>query len=338
MIQTNTRHVHQAILNELLKRGSQAIVLLDTEAKIVFCSQSIMSITGYEPTELIGRSAFDFFHPPDLPAAKQHHQYVTDVNENSFAAVIQIRNKQEDMIWIDAVVNNLLHVPEINALFVVLKNSSNAGAEERKLVEAVAEAKEQERQFLASELHDNINQIITATKLLVDTARFNPGKEQLLRLSSENLQLVADEIRKLSYSMVTYDLQEFGLAFAVKSFLATISKASVVRFRIRSEESAMKMITAQQQLQVYRIIQEATNNIIRHAEASSAEITLRVRENLIYLVINDNGKGFSMNRFKPGMGLSSISNRIKVLQGHFHVRAPKGTGTTIEIHFPVISS
>ncbi|HEU4902009.1 MAG TPA: sensor histidine kinase [Flavisolibacter sp.] len=202
-------------------------------------------------------------------------------------------------------------------------------------MQAVTAAREQEREMLAAELHDNVNQIITASKLLVDAARHTPSPDELLRLASVSLQSATDEIRKLSYSMVGFDLQEQGLAFAVDALLATISRAGAITLRSTFDETAVAVLTADQQQHVYRLIQEGVNNIIRHAAATHAEITLTRQEELIYLVIADNGKGFSENSRKPGVGLASMTNRVKLLGGHFHVRAPEGQGTTIEIHFPV---
>lgn len=327
--------VYKAILKEVLNRFSQAVVLLNTEAEIIFCTPGVQTITGYTCTELIGKTAFDFFHPFDIPAAKEQHEFLTSLDENASAAVIQIRNSEGHMIWIDAVVHNLLHVPGINALFVLLKRSSDVGAEERKLAQAITKAKEQEREFLATELHDNVNQIVTATKLLIDAAHNHVDKDELLQLSSNNLQLVTDEIRKLSYSMVSYDLQSYGLPFAIDAFISVICKGSEVRFQTTLEEEALGLLTPEQQLQIYRILQESVNNILRHSAASLGEIALLRKDDLIYLTVTDNGKGFSMQRLKPGVGLSSITSRVKILGGHFHVRAPEGKGTTIEIHFPV---
>jgi PAS domain S-box-containing protein len=327
--------LHEALLNEILKRTGHAIVLLNTEAEILFCSQGITALTGFETQELLGKTVFHFFHPADLPAARQQHQFLTEMNANASVSLLQVRNKQGDMIWIDVVVKNLLHVPEINALFVLIRRSSEAETEERKLVQAATEAREAEKEYLAAELHDNINQVITATKLLVDAARNGIEQEELLRLSSANLEAVAEDIRRLSYSMVSYDLRDFGLAVAVRAFIATLNKGSGILFRTELDEKALKALQTDQQLHLYRIIQEGTNNIIRHAGATMAEITLTHKEGLLYLVISDNGRGFSVNRLKPGMGLSSITARVKLLQGHFHVRAPQGTGTTIEIHFPM---
>lgn len=326
---------YQALVEELLTHSAQAVVLLNAEAEIIFCSQTITVLTGYEPGALLGKTAFDFFQLAGLPAAWKQYLHFTKYKDNASVSLLQLRNRQGQLLWVDAVVRNLLEVEGINALLVLLKKSCDAGTEERKLVQAVTAAREQERELLAAELHDNVNQIITASKLLVDAARLTPFPDELLRLASVNLQSAADEIRKLSYSMVGFDLQEQGLAFAVDAFLATISRVGAVTFRASLDETAMTVLTADQQRHVYRLIQEGVNNIIRHAAATHAEITLTRQGELIYLVLADNGKGFSRTRQKPGVGLASMTNRVKLLRGHFHVRAPEGRGTTIEIHFPV---
>ncbi|MFL5787425.1 MAG: PAS domain S-box protein [Flavisolibacter sp.] len=328
-------HFHEALLNELLKRSSQGIVLLDPDGKILFCSQSIHSITGYESGELVGRSAFDFFHPSDLDAARQQYEYLMELTENASAALIQILGKQDEVIWIDVVVKNLFHLPQIHALFCLVKRSTDMEGEERRIIKAVTDAQEQEKEFLALELHDNINQIITATKLLVEMARQSSRPQDWLPLASSNLQLAADEIKKLSSTMLSFDLSEYGLASAIETFIATLSRASDVSFELRLDAAAAAVLSADQQLHLYRIIQEGVNNMVRHSGAKRAEIILSKTEELVYLTITDNGTGFSMSQLKKGIGLKSITNRIKLLKGHFYMRAPRGKGTTIEIHFPV---
>jgi PAS domain S-box-containing protein len=328
--------VYPALLNELLLHHCQAIVLLNADGVIIFCTETMKLMTGYEMEELVGFSAVDFFDPADTISARQQHEYIARTNENSFASLVCIRNKIGDLIWMDVVIKNLLHVPGVSAIFVLLKNSCDAGTEERKLAQAMAAAKEEERAFIACELHDNVNQIITATKLLVDGAIINNNnKEELLKLSSANLQLVIDEIRNLSHSMASLHLNKYGLALAIDAFIGNISKATSIKFQTNLQPNALIVLTTDQQLQVYRIIQEAINNILRHAAATIVEIILTRQNQSIYLVIKDDGNGFSTNKLKPGMGLSSITNRVKILRGHFYVRSRQGEGTTIEIDFPM---
>jgi PAS domain S-box-containing protein len=327
--------LYKTLLSEVLKRSSSAILLLNSQAEIIFCTPAITSLTGYNCEELIGKSAFEYLHPADIPAARLQHDYLLKEKENASAFVIRIRNKYGQMIWIEMVAKNWLHAGEINGVFVLLKSDSDGGVEELKLVKAVAAAKEGEREFLATELHDNINQVITATKLIVDSALLRIEREDLLKLASENLQLAIEEIRKLTYSMVSYDLQEFGLSFALQAFMKTVSCATGALFHTSLQEDAVNKLSKDQQLHVYRILQESITNIIRHSGATITEIALSRKEDQIQLTITDNGKGFSLNRLKPGLGLSSITNRVKILEGHFHVHSEPSKGTSIEINFPI---
>jgi PAS domain S-box-containing protein len=323
------------LLNELLQHSRQAIVLLNTDAVIIFSSESMTMITGYDKKDLAGHSIFDFFDTADITPARKQYEYLTRANRNFLASFVRIRNKSGQLIWIDVVVKNLLCVPGINAVFVLLKNSCDAGTEERKLVQSMTAAKEQEREFIACELHDNVNQIISATKLLVEGALISNNKDELLKLCSANLQFVIDEIRNLSHSMAGYHLHQHGLAFAVDAFIGNMSKTSSLKFETNLQPDALIVLTADQQLQVYRIIQEAISNILRHAAATLAEIILTRHDQLNYLVIKDDGNGFSMNKSKQGIGLSSITNRVKILKGHFHVRTSEGKGSILEIQFPM---
>lgn len=330
------QQIYQALLNELLLLQRQAIVLLNADGVIGFCTETVKRITGYVREELLGNPVFDFYDPADAGPAKRQYERFIIANGKSVTSCVRLRDKSGNPIWLDAVVKNLLQVPGIHAILVVLKNSCDAGTEERKLAQAVTAAKEEERAFIACELHDNVNQMITATKLLVDGALIkNDNKEELLKLSSANLQFVIEEIRSLSHSMAGYQLHTHGLVFAIEAFIGTISKASPLQFKTKLQESAVMVLTTEQQLQVYRIIQEAVNNILRHAAATLAEIIITRQARSIYLLIKDDGKGFSAKGHSPGIGLSSILNRVKILRGHFHIRTGQNTGTTIEIQFPM---
>ncbi|HEX8331065.1 MAG TPA: PAS domain-containing sensor histidine kinase [Segetibacter sp.] len=331
----NEDGLSDAVLNEVLTRSSQAIVLLNNEAVISYCSKHVTQITGYEPEEVVGISAFNFFQTIDIPASKQHHELLLQEKGHAASAVTQIKHKDGSMVWLDLSVNNFLHQPPINSVFVLFKKSTSKDqAEEVKLADAITHAKEEEKEFLASELHDNISQIIVVSKFYVDAAIKGNKKEELLDLCSQNLKLAIDEIRKLSYSLVSFDLQEFGINYAITSFISAMKTTGAINFNLDLEPGIESILETDKKLHIYRIIQEAINNVLKHAEATRVDILLKVKGDLIYLTIKDNGKGFKMNKVKPSVGLSSIKNRVKLLKGHFHITAPEQQGTNIEIHFP----
>lgn len=327
--------ISHVLLHELLKRYAQSIVLLDKEGKIIFCSDNIREIGGYLREELIGKNAFDYLLPTEVSISKQHHEELLRQMGHAASALMQVRHKDGSLIWVDVVAKELAHPIFLNSLLILVKKSSESTEDESYLAQAIARAKEEERGYLATELHDNVNQIITATKLLVDTARTTKDKEELLKQSSFNLQLAAEEIRRLSYSLASFDLHEYGLWQAVNSFIQTLKMVAAIHFTIRIDVPSERILTSDQRLHVYRIIQEALTNTLKHAEASEVLINLERKNEMVQLTIRDNGKGFSISKQKPSVGLSSITSRVKVLKGHFHITAPANKGTTIEIHFPV---
>jgi PAS domain S-box-containing protein len=324
------------LLDEVLKQSTQAIVLLNTEAVITYCTGAIEFITGYRSDEVIGKSAFLFFQPMDLPATRLHHEALHKEKQYSASSLVLIRHKNGSLVWVDLLVKNLLHKPAIDGLFAAIKRSSDQNSvEDAKLAKAIVAAKEEEREFIATELHDNINQLITSSKLLVDAAKESENHEEILNLCSKNLKQAAEEIRRLSYSLVSYNLQEFGLLSAVTSFIETITIVNTIHFNVDFAPEAENVLTTEQRLHVYRIIQEGVTNILKHAAATEVLISFFQCEGLVYLTIKDNGLGFSVTKQKAGVGMASIMNRIKFLKGHFHLTAPANQGTTIEIHFPL---
>jgi PAS domain S-box-containing protein len=324
-----------ALLCEALDKCSQSILLLNAEADIIYSTPHVEKISGYKAEDLIGTNAFKYFLQGDVPSAKEYHEILLGQADYTGSALVQVVHKNGHAIWIEAIAKNVMHNPTLNCILVFLRQSSDDKSRYENLItQSIIRAKEEEREFLATELHDNINQIISTSRLLIDAARTGGNREELLRLSSEHLQMATNEIRKLSHSMVSYDLQQFGLQHAVGSFVDTVSKGTGIFFTFLFEPG-IEQLTSEQNLHLYRVIQESVNNIIKHAEASRVLIRISREEKIMTLLIEDNGKGFSFNDIKPGMGMASIRNRVKLLEGHLHITAPKGQGTSIEIHFPM---
>ncbi|HEX2606433.1 MAG TPA: PAS domain-containing protein [Flavisolibacter sp.] len=338
MDQATTYHglsFYTSLLDVLLNQFSHAVILLNQHATIQYASDNIESIAGFHPSELTGASLYHFLHPDDVPAARQQFDQIIGQHRNSSASFVQIRDKQGQPIWINAVAQNLMGLPELHTVVILIRKGEDLAAEDMKLAQDVAFAREQEREYLATELHDNINQMITATKLLVDTAILQPNKEELLKLSSEHLQAVSNEIRSLAHSMVQPDQHHLELHSAVTNLLHILHTTGQIQVQTNFEEAALQVLTATQQFQVFRIIQEGINNIIRHAKATQAALSLQRKADLIYLTISDNGTGFALSAIKPGSGITHITYRTQLLNGHFHIRAPEGEGTNLEIHFPI---
>jgi signal transduction histidine kinase len=206
---------------------------------------------------------------------------------------------------------------------------------QRELVRASIESQERERAEIGRELHDNINQILAVTKAYVEAALMDEDmREELLDRSLNNLQMAIQEIRKISKSLVPPVMDQNGLVDSVHDLIETIQLVNPFAIHFNYEKEKLENVSEQQQLALYRIVQEQFNNIIKHAQATSVSIDLVEKNNFIDLWIKDDGKGFDPRERRKGVGLSNILSRIELFDGKLEVISSKGTGCTLKIHLP----
>lgn len=209
---------------------------------------------------------------------------------------------------------------------------------QRKLVRASIEGQERERAEIGRELHDNINQILAVTKAYVEASLHEKDlQEELAERSIKNLQLAINEIRKISKSLVPPVMDKNGLIDSVQDLIENIRVVNPFAINFRYEKEQLRNITPQQQLALYRIVQEQFNNIIKHAQAHHVNIELFEKNNFIDLQIQDDGKGFDPKEKRKGVGLSNILSRIELFDGKLEVISSRGHGCTLKVHVPKMS-
>jgi two-component system sensor histidine kinase UhpB len=198
-------------------------------------------------------------------------------------------------------------------------------------------AQEQEKTNLGRELHDNVNQILLSAKLFMDTARKNPEQtDELLEKAIEYQLLALQEIRKLSRSLSTSHLKTVGLKESVSDIVKNMKLLQQLQVEFIFNDKAEEKLTDDQKLMVFRIIQEQTSNITRHAAASEVQIMLNVANNMAHLVISDNGKGFDKTAGRSnGIGFANIMSRADAYNGKVNIVSSPGNGCTLELCFPV---
>ncbi|HEX2535969.1 MAG TPA: ATP-binding protein [Chitinophagaceae bacterium] len=323
------------LLCEALDKCAQAIVLLDAAGAVIYATHHVEALTGYPVEALVGTPASAWLLPEDRPAAQAQHRVLLQQADYSVSASVRLVHRDGHSLPVEVRVKSLLDHPLMNCILVFLRQSGRK--EQRKaqrIRQCIARAKEEERQYLAMELHDNVHQVITASKLLVDAARTADNKEELLRLSSDQLQAAAGEVRNLSYALAGNELQPAGLEAAVKAFAGTVCKGAALAITVRFDLGPVTL-SAGQHLQVYRIIQECVQNVLRHAGATGVAIALYRKGGMLCLQVEDDGKGFAPEKVRRGVGLTGIGRRVQLLNGRLHIQSAEGRGTRIEVHFPV---
>ncbi|WP_452599199.1 tetratricopeptide repeat-containing sensor histidine kinase [Pontimicrobium sp. MEBiC01747] len=202
-------------------------------------------------------------------------------------------------------------------------------------INAMIEGQEKERQRIANDLHDDLGGLMATIKL-----QFNTLQEQqtpdLFDKTNNLLDQAYNKIRSIAHAKNSGVIAKQGLLKAVKNMARNVSSASVIDIEV-TDFGLESRLENSLELSIFRIIQELTTNIIKHAEATHATISLTNHENSLNIMIEDNGKGFNANKVikSNGMGLHSIEKRVEHLEGELKIESQINQGTTIIIDIPL---
>ncbi|HEY0677923.1 MAG TPA: PAS domain S-box protein [Chitinophagaceae bacterium] len=208
---------------------------------------------------------------------------------------------------------------------------------QRLLTQATIDGQEKERREIGKELHDNINQILSTTKLYLDLAHNNTegSTAEMIAISSRNIMEAINEIRKLSRSLVPPTLGDLGLIESVKDLCETFTSMQTFNIEFVHRNIREKQLPENQKLMLFRIIQEQTNNIVKHAKAKNVKIEMKAIRSLLTLQITDDGSGFDLSKTKKGVGLNNIINRAELFNGKVEIAARPGNGCSVKVSIPV---
>jgi len=201
----------------------------------------------------------------------------------------------------------------------------------REVSAAVLEAQEKERSEIGQELHDNVNQIITASRLYMDMVLSGNGEISLLSNAIELASRAIEENRKLSRALILPQLKGEGLVASLEDLRLEFMQTSSLNIKFSMQGVAEDDFTSSEKVYLYRIVQEQLSNIIKYAEAKSVLIRLYKKNDTIILYIKDNGKGFDPAKRSKGVGLISMANRAEVLKGKLFIESAPGKGCTLKI-------
>lgn len=207
----------------------------------------------------------------------------------------------------------------------------------REIIQAIMNAQENERKELAYELHDNVNQILSSSRLMLEVAIEKPNiSHEFMRRSLNYLQDAVTELRKISHSLIPGTLRDISLEAAIEEVVQNINATKKIKITYQKEIAhSGKAILPEIQLAILRIVQEQCNNILKHANATEASISLNIDSREILLLINDNGNGFDTVNTKKGLGLNNIFNRTAYYHGTIQLDSSVGNGCSLQIRIPL---
>lgn len=208
--------------------------------------------------------------------------------------------------------------------------------EQLKITETAHDAQEKERKAIGIELHDNVNQILVGTKLLLSLAKTCPNEaNEMITISMENLQKAIDENRKIAHELVAPDFEEKYLTDQVIGLADTMLKIQGIDVRIDDSSFREEMLNERQKLAVYRVAQEQCTNIVKYAKAQVVNIILITTPKYFRMSIADDGVGMDAGKkIDDGIGISNIKGRLSVFNGAVRIDTAPGKGFMLEINIP----
>lgn len=204
---------------------------------------------------------------------------------------------------------------------------------QKQQADAVMETQESERKRIAEDLHDSLGHLLSTAKMHLQSLpeEQKPKVEGSLHL----LNQASEEIRNITFNLMPHTLEEGGLIPALHELAAKVSKAGVVKVNLQVHNMERFILEKQSQFNIYRIVQEAVNNILKHADAQEINIQLIGQDDHLSIMIEDDGKGFDTTTRKTGRGLKNIVTRSLWLKGQINIDSQPGRGTTITTEIPI---
>jgi len=207
------------------------------------------------------------------------------------------------------------------------------------IAQAMVDAQERERAEIGKELHDNINQILSTTKLYLELAKNdNDQRLNLINRSAANIHHAIREIRNISRSLVPSSIGDLGLQDSIADFVESIRTTRAIHVEFYPVGDFEATLIEKTKLTLFRIIQEQVNNVLKHSGARNLiiELILAGAEKKIELSITDDGKGFNPEEVrKKGLGLSNITSRAELCGGKIDIRSAPGRGCKLRVQIPV---
>ncbi len=201
-----------------------------------------------------------------------------------------------------------------------------------KQMEQMIDAQEDERQRLARELHDGIGQSLVALKMQLQFDR-NPKATDV---TVQRLDVICDEVRSLSHQMMPLELKENGLEPAIQQLIEHNFSVSPIEVDFLFS-GLQDRLPSNVEINVYRILQELSSNIIKHSKASKVGIQVLIRGKKLILIVEDDGKGFDAETQGGGIGINNINVRVEALEGTMQIQSSNGNGTYVHIAIPTYS-
>lgn len=326
---------------------SAIIAISNRHGAITYVNENCCNISGYNAAEIIGNNQCI------MHAAYNHTECYTDLwttiqSGTRWHGEFLNTAKNGTPYWVETIIipfedennqpcqylaisNNITERKKLEVALVEQRHN-----EKQKMTLAALTAQENERNIIGRELHDNVNQLLVATKLLLSLMiQRAGGQDDLLQQCNENIFIAIEENRKIASIFASPDFDSETLPAQLNKLTESMLTIAGLSIQIDTRFFSETLLSKEMKLAIYRILQEQCTNIVKHAFAKQVMITLETSNNFFTMIIADDGQGMVVCNEKKGVGLKNISGRVALFNGTVSTHSSPGCGFTLEIKIPL---
>lgn len=326
---------------------STIVSFSDPSGNITYVNDNFVKLYGYAKEEIIGVNH-------RILNSKQHDDnfwkdFWSHINKGKVLRA-EVCNKSKDgqLHWADTTIVPFLDETGKPYQYLAIRSditekkrledelSEQQRLEQIHITETALDAQEKERNFLGQELHDNVNQILVGTKLLLSVVAEDPVRHrEVLDNSILNIEHAIQENRKLSHSLATPDLKLLSLPKQLHGLAREMFYQQPVKVKFSSKGFRDELLDEKRKITLYRIAQEQCTNIIKYAQASEVRLTLSFKRQQAILIISDNGRGMDPGKTTDGIGIRNMKGRLSIYGGTIDILTFPGEGFTLTVSMPL---
>ncbi len=318
------------------------------DRRILAVNDEYCRILGYSREELLQKTWAELTHPEDLFENDEKFNLVMAGKTDAYTLEKRFLRKDGQIIH-GTVSARCIRRPDGSpdyfvSLLLDITDRHQAVLREQQarqeFTQQLIASQEAERQRIAAELHDSLGQNLSVIKNRAQLALQHPGLSSDAARQLEAIERVVAEAiaetRSLAHNLRPLHVEQAGLTDSLGVLIREVSQSSDIHFA-RRLENVDDLFTGSAATNVYRIVQEALNNLIKHSRAREAAVTLERDVRSVRLRVADDGVGFDIGgaRARGGLGLSNIKERVNMLGGTLTLQSAPGQGTQLTVELPV---